>query len=358
MAVDTYALISLFKAKNYMGHEKDTGTATEDPPDDTTGILTDSNASFTADEHNARTLYITSGTADGNTYTIDDTGTTTLTCTGDNLYDDGVRSGDSYQVFKDTTNNTFIENLINRASDMIETYCGRKFLSRDYSPEKLNGTGRKSILLKHYPITAVSAISVGTIDALSITNTSTNTTAFVRVDSTGIVLTKDGTEDSTVLFATYATLSTVATAINAIGNWSATVPDSTYNDYKSTQILVSYNQYCLNLDYAYPQMPSPNGYVSNFGYNADIGELYLPSNTGCGRQSIYVWYTAGFSTAPDDIENACCMQVDWMYKQSGYGHSLLGINRRQFDDGSMTYTGKAILPSIQITLDSYKRVLV
>jgi len=82
-----------------------TGSATEDPPNDTTGVLTDSARSWDVDVHNGRTLVITSGLAAGFCYTIDDTTATTLVCTGDNLYADGVRSGDTYMIFHDIKNN-------------------------------------------------------------------------------------------------------------------------------------------------------------------------------------------------------------------------------------------------------------
>lgn len=84
------------------------GAATEDPPDDTTGVLTDggSPAMFETDEHNGRTLLITSGIAKNTIYTIDDTTTTTLICTDDNLYSAGVRSGDTYKVLYDIKVNT------------------------------------------------------------------------------------------------------------------------------------------------------------------------------------------------------------------------------------------------------------
>lgn len=79
----------------------DDGTATADPPDDTTGVLTDSAGGYSVDEYNGCTLLITSGMAKGYTYTIDDTTATTLVCTDDNLYTDGVRSGDYYIVLYD-----------------------------------------------------------------------------------------------------------------------------------------------------------------------------------------------------------------------------------------------------------------
>lgn len=75
------------------------GTLTSDPPNDTTGVLTDTAGGFTTDEHNGHVVMISSGLAEGTIYTIDDTTTTTLVCTDDNPYLDGVRSGDSYEVY-------------------------------------------------------------------------------------------------------------------------------------------------------------------------------------------------------------------------------------------------------------------
>lgn len=69
-------------------------------------VLTDTGNFAGADVHNGHTLVITSGTAIGNTYTIDDSDTNTLTCTGDNLETDGVDVGDTYKVFYDLKVNT------------------------------------------------------------------------------------------------------------------------------------------------------------------------------------------------------------------------------------------------------------
>jgi len=84
-----------------------TGSATSNPPNDTTGWLTDTASAWTDDLHNGRTLLMTSGLAIGNMYTIDDTVASTdrLVCTGDNLYSDGVRSGDTYLILYDVKAN-------------------------------------------------------------------------------------------------------------------------------------------------------------------------------------------------------------------------------------------------------------
>lgn len=84
------------------------GTATSDPSNDANGYFYDTAGGWTNDLHNGRTLLITSGAAKGNMYTIDDTvdASDRLDCTGDNLYADGVRSGDSYKILYDLLVNT------------------------------------------------------------------------------------------------------------------------------------------------------------------------------------------------------------------------------------------------------------
>lgn len=84
------------------------GTATSDPINSTAGYFYDTAGGYADDEHNGRTLVILSGSAKGNSYTIDDTVASVhrLACTGDNLYADGVRSGDSYIILYDVKVNT------------------------------------------------------------------------------------------------------------------------------------------------------------------------------------------------------------------------------------------------------------
>ena len=75
-----------------------TGSVTEDPPNDLTGVLKNSNTKYRENDHNGKTITFTSGMATNKTYTINGTTSTTIICTGYNLYGDGVRSGDTYSI--------------------------------------------------------------------------------------------------------------------------------------------------------------------------------------------------------------------------------------------------------------------
>jgi len=82
------------------------GTITTDPPDDATGLITDSGASFTiAGVTTPHNFIFLDGNARGNNYTIDLISGSTLACTGDNVYADGARSGDRYHIFHDLKTN-------------------------------------------------------------------------------------------------------------------------------------------------------------------------------------------------------------------------------------------------------------
>lgn len=78
----------------------ETGTLTSDPPNDATGYLIDTAASFEDDEHNGRRAIFTDGNAVGQDFLIDDTvaASDRCECTGDNLYAAGARSGDGYII--------------------------------------------------------------------------------------------------------------------------------------------------------------------------------------------------------------------------------------------------------------------
>lgn len=67
-----------------------------------------------------------------------------------------------------TTNShdTELNRLINAATDWIETYCNRKFVTQTYTQQvyKVDQSGEKYLFLKNYPVTALSTLeySAGT----------------------------------------------------------------------------------------------------------------------------------------------------------------------------------------------------
>ena len=118
----------------------------------------------------------------------------------------------------------------------IKNHCRRDLESTTYT-ERYDGDGEDELELKNYPITQITRISIGNFDCIRIWNTNVGTSATVTVNSTGIILTKDGTSNSTVLFATYATMTDIVTAINLISGWACELIDSDYGSYLSTELI-------------------------------------------------------------------------------------------------------------------------
>lgn len=217
----------------------------------------------------------------------------------------------------------------------IQGYCRRTFESTSYTLEKYNGTGSKYLYLRHYPVTALYRLVSGTIDVIRIKNTSDYTTASVSVTSTGIVLEKDGTTDSTILFASYTTMATVAAAISAINGWSATVTSTTYNSYKSNSLLESFGQNCIDDNEVYLSMP--NTALDGFEVNPTNGTIYYPGGFPRGFNNIFVTYTAGYSTTtmPDDLKHAILMTLDENYNK--WKNDTFGLSEYTIGDLSFTF---------------------
>jgi len=183
----------------------------------------------------------------------------------------------------------------------LQKYCNRTFESTTYTLEKYNGTGTKYLYLRQTPVTALYRVATSTTDVIRIKNTSEYTTASVSVTSTGIVLEKDGSTNTTALFATYTTMTALATAISAISGWSASVASSTYNSYKSSNLLKVYGLNCIDSNEVYLRMPDDA--LDDIELNENNGMIYSSSGFPKGFNNIYVTYVAGYTSAsmPADL---------------------------------------------------------
>jgi len=194
----------------------------------------------------------------------------------------------------------------------VQNYCGRTFESTVYK-ERCDGSGSSKLILKNYPITSINRLALSKEDAMMVRNTGTTTHATVSVNSTGIVLSKDGLSNSSVTFATYTTLQTVVNAINAISGWEAALVSSTFANYQSTELIPAMGLYCLNSTWAYLSIPyeaesdfdvdEERGIITLFGFGFEnFNGIYFPF----GTRNIFVYYTAGYTstTMPEDLKFA------------------------------------------------------
>ena len=239
----------------------------------------------------------------------------------------------------------------------VESFCHRTFESTSYSKERHNGSGNRYLLLKQSPITVISRLAIGTVDVISVKNTSTYTSATVSISSTGLTYMKDGTVN-TLLFATYATMTALVAAINALGaGWSASLLSSIYANYKSTELIETYGQSCIDSNTVYLQMPDDA--EGEFIINPETGEIYLPVGYFTpGFKNVFVDYTAGYTVAnmPDDLKMAIKILTKFFYQKRD--EDSFGVSDYRTYDIYFLFESGVMPKEVLSILRRYRKVLL
>lgn len=243
--------------------------------------------------------------------------------------------------------------LITAASKAILRYCGRPFALASYDEVAVPRMGQWDrgesdlVQLRYFPVQSVVRVAAGRTTALSITNTSpANQRATVapvlagdpewQTSWTGLSLARTayGVAGATTLsFATYPTLDALASAINALGlGWSAVATDS-LGAYPSADLTgpdgpqgakgasgATFDLFPADL--ARYRLDAASGLLMLSGYDGGgnlPGNIYQwPGTSGLDLLSgwmgeVRVSYTAGWSTIPEPVQQACAIAVQSMY---------------------------------------------
>lgn len=270
------------------------------------------------------------------------------------------------QTFLDeheTGNDDIIQDILDSTEGYVSSYCRRTFESTSYSLERYSTNGYQIINLKNYPVTAIDRVAVGTTDVITLTNTSSGTSASVTVMSTGLRLVLDGTADVSVTWAGNATISDVVTAINALGDgWSASLNDSTYGSFKSSDLVPKFALGCINSQTVYLQIP----YWGEYDLDADFdrGQIRLGYKYRRSYLNIYIDYTAGYTadTMPEDLKLAVKIIVQFIYqkaKEGIFGVDLYNIGASGATGLRTVFEKGSVMPKeAELILSHYKRRLV
>lgn len=254
---------------------------------------------------------------------------------------------------------TVISNIHNAVEEYVKTYCKRTFESTAYTLERYSGNGHPIINLDKYPLTAVDRVAIGALDVLQIKNTNAYTSASVSVTSTGLRLVKDGTADETVLFATYATISAVATAVTALSGWTASVISTTYNSYKSSDLIDVSAKSAIDSTWVYLQIPDDA--ESDIQVDFDRGQIRNPGGFPSGFRNVFVDYTAGYAAAdmPEDLKLAVKMLVQFLYgKRSDetFGVDFFNIGTSGTTGVRSVFEKKPLPMQVRDILNRYRRM--
>jgi hypothetical protein len=254
----------------------------------------------------------------------------------------------AYQALQGVSNqDSLVSTLVTAYSDAVEKYCRRRFVTWSYD-ELYDGTGDRRLLLRQYPVQSVQAVRYRPVTVLKVTNTTTaNVQARVSVLSTGLQLVSVNAGVKTTVtagltFAGNPTLSALAAAVNAVGNgWSAQyVGDNTnYGGWPSADLYVpaSYGD-ALEGSGVLQSQGALQGVAGSFaelkmhtyelqGYQWDARgwllraipytdpELLHPEDLvfPVGVNNFRVQYTAGYTTVPEAVQEACARWVAYGY---------------------------------------------
>ena len=230
-----------------------------------------------------------------------------------------------------STYDTILEQYIDHASAKIERWIGRQIKLRNYF-EWYGGNDVRSVRVKQYPINNVVGVYTGLAAALTIASTvssdirltvSINTDPLGTVSNgtlaPGVTLTRTTsagtTSTNTLTFATYPDTTSLVAAINAITGYSATVTTAMRcaqlhpragGDIKMATVMLT----GVNVS-------------SEFVYDSYLGIVTIrqdafPMASHNARypsalQSTLIEYSAGYTTVPDDIHQACLVIAGTMY---------------------------------------------
>ena len=244
-----------------------------------------------------------------------------------------------------TADSTMAEGIRDEVEAYVKDFCSRDFVETTYIAEPYDGTGDKDLQLKQYPVSRVKSVCLGTMNALKIYNSGSGvTTAFAAVISTppaavtGMRLTADGVDDVTVAFSSYATITLVDAAIDALTNWNAEVMGGNGSK-KSTELIATPDLFCVSADSA--MFNIPDDYITDYLFYRDEGRITYWGGFPTGNQNILVTYTAGWSTCPADLQEAIKLVVQEVYRLRK--EDAVGLTRMKLGDLWMDF--EAVCPS-------------
>lgn len=227
---------------------------------------------------------------------------------------------------------TILNGYIDHATAKIERWIGRQILVRNYF-EWYGGNDVRSVRVKQYPINNVVGVYTGLAAAITISSTVSSDvrlTVSINTDPLGTVAsgalvpcavltrtTSAGTTTTdTLTFATYPTTTLLVAAINAITGYSATVstamrcaqlhPRAGGDIKMATVMLTGVN---VSSEFVY------DSYLGIVTIRQDAFPTTASHNARypSALQSTLIEYSAGYTTVPDDIHQACMVLAGTMY---------------------------------------------
>lgn len=249
------------------------------------------------------------------------------------------------EMSADDSYNT-VQSIIDGVDSSVKAHCNRDFESTSYK-EVIEVSG-VFMMTPQFPVISVSRISTGRTPVIKIKNTNEYTYANVLVSSTGVTLNYNGTAN-TLTFASYATVGSLVTAINLLGNgWVAEEYDGR-SSVLSSEIVEFSHKNAINSNYVDLDIFYESLNISN--YDNSIGYFLFNKIV---RGEVYISYTAGYASTPTDIKFAVLNWIKHIYTK----HQDGGIGLSQYSIERMEKIYEDIPAEAKLVLDKHKKVLI
>jgi len=236
----------------------------------------------------------------------------------------------------------------------IKNYCRNDFEQTNYI-EYYDGKGTAYLHVKHYPIINVLRVSTSRRTAIRVKNTDAYTSATVSVNSTGLVMTKNGTSDSTITFAAYTTMGAVVTAINVLANgWSATIQSSNFSNFQSSELIEMYGKSAIDSTWVYLDIPEEG--INDFEVYPSSGQIFYYGGWPVGNRNIFVKYTAGYATIPKDLQLGVWIFVKYIFQKKDEGN--FGVKEYSLGDIKVVFGDDNFPIEAKNIINYYRRYLV
>jgi hypothetical protein len=275
----------------------------------------------------------------------------------------------------DTNTDGNIQTALNTATSFLENYCKRSFERTTYV-DALDGYGTSTLVLPHYPVTAIYDVAPHLYQGPYITVSGSVYSCNYQISTTGITLTTisfDGVEViNTLLWSTYPKMSDLAAAITALANLTCTISSEYVNE--PTRHIMQDNGLIISgqSDYLrfYKQDISNKYVIDTESYNMLKSESGFPF----GVKNIYVRYQAGYlyyvdnvghtgltvtGTVPRDLVAICNGLTGTLLALSSNtakNYSLQSESLGDYSYANVLYNGQPV-NEIQAYLDSIKGLL-
>ncbi|MBA7665564.1 hypothetical protein ES703_73638 [subsurface metagenome] len=136
-------------------------------------------------------------------------------------------------------------------------------------------------------------------------------------------------------------------------NWQASVVNSSYASYASTELIEAMGLECLGTSWAYLEIPDEPD--DSFEVLPDSGIIHRPGGFPRGHRNIRTDYKAGYATLPEDLKLAVSMLVKMIYDRRG--QEVFGIE--QFSLGYVRSVLTKEMPNeVKEILSRYRKIEV